>query len=61
MFRAWLEIARLSNLPTAWSNMLAAWILAGGKWEIRAPKGKPLVEKRGTRTPLAIATRSDRK
>src|ERR1700742_2288144 len=33
MFRSWLEIARLSNLPTAWSNMLAAWILAGGKWE----------------------------
>jgi 4-hydroxybenzoate polyprenyltransferase len=35
MFRPWLEIARLSNLPTAWSNMLAAWILAGGKWEWR--------------------------
>jgi len=35
MFRAWLELARLSNLPTAWSNMLAAWILAGGKWELR--------------------------
>lgn len=35
MFRAWLEIARLSNLPTAWSNILAAWILAGGHWEFR--------------------------
>jgi len=35
MIRAWLEIARLSNLPTAWSNMLAAWILAGGKWEFK--------------------------
>lgn len=33
MFRPWLELARVSNLPTVWTNVLAAWFLAGGKWE----------------------------
>ncbi|MBL9117235.1 MAG: UbiA family prenyltransferase [Verrucomicrobiaceae bacterium] len=27
--RAWLELARISNLPTIWTNVLAAWLLAG--------------------------------
>jgi 4-hydroxybenzoate polyprenyltransferase len=31
--RAWLELARISNLPTVWTNVLAGWILAGGRWE----------------------------
>lgn len=29
--RAWLELARVSNLPTIWTNILAAWLLTGGK------------------------------
>lgn len=28
--RPWLELARISNLPTAWTNVLAGWLLAGG-------------------------------
>lgn len=31
--RPWLELARISNLPTAWTNVLAGWILAGGGWD----------------------------
>lgn len=30
---AWLELARISNLPTVWTNVFAGWILAFGKWE----------------------------
>lgn len=30
MFRAWLELARISNLPTVWTNVTAGWLLAGG-------------------------------
>jgi 4-hydroxybenzoate polyprenyltransferase len=30
---AWLELARISNLPTVWTNVLAGWILAGGEWQ----------------------------
>lgn len=30
---AWLELARISNLPTVWTNVLAGWLLAGGQWE----------------------------
>lgn len=30
---AWLELARISNLPTVWTNVLAGWLLAFGKWE----------------------------
>src|SRR5258707_10667148 len=29
--RTLLVLARVSNLPTVWSNCLAAWLLAGGK------------------------------
>jgi 4-hydroxybenzoate polyprenyltransferase len=29
-FRTLLTLGRISNLPTVWSNCLAAWILAGG-------------------------------
>lgn len=29
-FRTWLVLGRVSNLPTVWSNCLAAWLLAGG-------------------------------
>lgn len=28
--RPWLELGRVSNLPTVWSNCLAAWLLGGG-------------------------------
>jgi 4-hydroxybenzoate polyprenyltransferase len=31
-WRAWLELARISNLPTVWTNVLAGWVLAGGAW-----------------------------
>jgi hypothetical protein len=31
MLKVWLELARVSNLPTVWSNVLAAWLLSGGK------------------------------
>jgi len=32
--RVWLVLGRVSNLPTVWSNCLAAWLLAGGgPWE----------------------------
>ncbi len=30
--KAWLELARISNLPTAWTNVLAGWLLGGGQW-----------------------------
>lgn len=32
MLRPWLELARISNLPTVWTNVTAAWLLAGGSW-----------------------------
>jgi 4-hydroxybenzoate polyprenyltransferase len=32
MLRPWLELARISNLPTVWTNVTAAWLLAGGAW-----------------------------
>ncbi len=28
--RPWLILGRVSNLPTVWSNVLAAWLLSGG-------------------------------
>lgn len=28
--RPWFHLARISNLPTAWTNVIAAWLLAGG-------------------------------
>jgi 4-hydroxybenzoate polyprenyltransferase len=34
--RPWLELARISNLPTAWTNVLAGWVLAGGGWDLTA-------------------------
>jgi hypothetical protein len=33
MLRPWLELARISNLPTVWTNVLAGWLLGFGKWE----------------------------
>ncbi len=33
--RVWGELARLPNLPTVWSNLIAAWILAGGSWSMK--------------------------
>ncbi|HVV71803.1 MAG TPA: UbiA family prenyltransferase, partial [Verrucomicrobiae bacterium] len=30
-FRPLLVLGRISNLPTVWSNCLAAWVLAGGR------------------------------
>ena len=33
MIRPWLELARISNLPTVWTNVLAGWLLAGGTWD----------------------------
>jgi 4-hydroxybenzoate polyprenyltransferase len=35
MLRAWLELARISNLPTVWTNVTTGWLLAGGGWEAR--------------------------
>lgn len=29
--RPWLHLARISNLPTVWTNVTAAWLLAGGE------------------------------
>lgn len=26
----WLQLARVSNLPTVWTNVLAAWLISGG-------------------------------
>ncbi len=31
--RALLILGRVSNLPTVWANITAAWFLAGGQWE----------------------------
>jgi 4-hydroxybenzoate polyprenyltransferase len=28
--RTWLVLGRISNLPTVWSNCVAAWLIAGG-------------------------------
>lgn len=28
--RPWLHLARISNLPTVWTNVTAAWLIAGG-------------------------------
>ncbi|MGI8605066.1 MAG: UbiA family prenyltransferase [Verrucomicrobiales bacterium] len=33
--RVMLELGRVSNLPTVWSNVTAGWILAGGTWDWR--------------------------
>ncbi|HSI65675.1 MAG TPA: UbiA family prenyltransferase [Candidatus Saccharimonadia bacterium] len=33
MLRPWLELARISNLPTVWTNVLAGWLLGFGRWE----------------------------
>jgi UbiA prenyltransferase family len=33
--RVTLELGRVSNLPTVWSNIAAGWILAGGEWDWR--------------------------
>ena len=33
ILRPWLEFARISNLPTVWTNVLGAWLLVGGKWD----------------------------
>lgn len=30
--KPWLQLARISNLPTVWTNVAAAWLLAGGEW-----------------------------
>ncbi len=30
--RPWLHLARVSNLPTVWTNVAAAWLLASGHW-----------------------------
>ena len=35
MLRAWLELARISNLPTVWTNVAAGWLLMGGGWDAR--------------------------
>jgi len=29
--RPWLHLSRISNLPTVWTNVTAAWLLAGGE------------------------------
>jgi 4-hydroxybenzoate polyprenyltransferase len=37
MFRAILELSRISNIPTVWSNVLAPWWLAGGDLALSLP------------------------
>lgn len=32
-WRPWLVLARVSNLPTVWTNVTAAWLIVGGRWE----------------------------
>jgi len=34
MMQTILELARVSNLPTSWTNVIAAWLLAGGDWTV---------------------------
>ena len=33
--RTLLELGRVSNVPTVWSNVTAGWLLAGGQWNWR--------------------------
>ncbi|MCB1207937.1 MAG: UbiA family prenyltransferase [Verrucomicrobiales bacterium] len=33
LMRAWLELSRISNLPTVWTNALAAWAVAFGGFQ----------------------------
>ncbi len=33
LMRAWLELARISNLPTVWTNVLAAWAISFGGFQ----------------------------
>lgn len=35
MMRTILILGRVSNLPTVWTNVLAAWFVAGGVWDWR--------------------------
>ncbi|GHB25617.1 hypothetical protein GCM10009038_25900 [Salinicola rhizosphaerae] len=35
-FHIWLELGRVSNLPTVWSNVLAGAVLAGAAWQMEA-------------------------
>lgn len=35
-FTWYLSLARASNLPTIWTNAIAAWALAGGGWNLLA-------------------------
>ena len=37
--RAWLVLGRVSNLPTVWTNVYAAWLLNGGPLAWTAPLG----------------------
>jgi hypothetical protein len=34
--KPWLQLARISNLPTVWTNVTAAWLIAGGS--LTAPR-----------------------
>lgn len=31
--KPWLQLARISNLPTVWTNVIAAWLIGGGDWQ----------------------------
>ena len=33
MVRAILELCRISNLPTVWTNVIAAWVIGAGRFE----------------------------
>lgn len=35
--RIYLELCRVSNLPTVWVNTLAACLLSGGGWQLKKP------------------------
>lgn len=44
MLSVLLKISRVSNLPTAWTNVLAAWMVCGGQvWPLPLPLGLALL------------------
>jgi 4-hydroxybenzoate polyprenyltransferase len=44
MLSSFSHLCRISNLPTAWTNVLAAWLLSGGAtWPLSQPLGLALL------------------
>jgi len=67
-FRDWASMARLPNVPTVWSNIFTAWVLAGGgfayEWDltrvIAAMIGGTLLYAGGTTLGDTVGAQSDR-